>query len=1023
MSPRHFPHLSLLFKWLYPGEGRRFRITRLFWRWLGFGGFVCYFLPAIATVPTIGLPITRHYSIEEIGVNRGPRLSFDRFGRLAVIGGGSYIVLNDGAWLQLLTQDPDSPILLDVMNAPDGKTYYGALASWGTAEYTAVGRIEARSMRPADYPKWINATNFTRVISLGSALLFSGHNGVVFLDTADGSLHFHEIPGVATTFTLNGEVFISRVGQGTQRLDPRTGTMETIDANRTVHRTAALQNGRIIGASINGELLYFDGQSFTDSGIRFGKERTVDISALEALPDGGFAVAADAEGLYLFSDDSQCRMALTNSGYRRIYDFACEEPGVLWVATERSIEKIFYNDPVSVIDQRSDVVVSWPQVVQWGDQTVAATSGRIYDIVVSEDGRNQEFREVSNPDIPSAWAVAANTKHFVLGNNGGLFFRTATGFQPIPGLPGANRLFLPEDDLCLVIASDEIAAMRWTDGEWRECAARIPGVGFPSVAVPTDHALWLELGLNRVARIWFADGALHQRIYDDFPWSEAVWINIGTLQDFIVLSGAENQRIFLDKATGERVPVPPIAAALDLFPTTILRVVEDENGIIWGSHRDGVMTLLPDGDGYRLDTDSLGSIHDLYPIVNLFNQRHVWIATESALYHVDQTFAPRRRSARQPFLVSVRDGKTGEELLGAAEPLKGIGSLPYRRNHLEFRYFSGGYHDRTDPVYAFSMQHGSDTWNVPSAGSLLTLPQLEEGNYQLTARLRSGDATIGEPIVTTFTIRPPWYRSTLAYIGYTSAALLASLALAGWAVGGAKRKRDALERLVQERTDELRTTMDKLTDEARTSATLAERNRLAGEIHDSLQQGLSGLALHLDSTIKKIPIDSALHDRLAVARRMVSYTRQEVQHAVWDLESPLLQNDSLPHALRSLVDLIGTESMQVEVATIGEEAPLSSTTKHHLLRIAQEAVTNAIRHSGAEQVWVNLEFSDRGTFLAIRDDGRGFVPDDVLTGGIGHFGLRGLRSRAQKVRGDLRIESTPGRGTIVSIRVPVASSS
>ena len=336
-------------------------------------------------------------------------------------------------------------------------------------------------------------------------------------------------------------------------------------------------------------------------------------------------------------------------------------------------------------------------------------------------------------------------------------------------------------------------------------------------------------------------------------------------------------------------------------------------------------------------------------------------------------------------------------------------------------YFSGGYTTRRNPTYEFSMQSGSATWSVHSLDSLLTLPQLSEGHYRLTARLQDGDRPIGEPIVTTFTIRPPWYRSPLALAGYWSVGLLLCFALGAWAVGRARRKHDYLERLVRERTEELRATMDKLTDEARTSATLAERNRLAGEIHDSLQQGLSGLALQLETTLKNNSLDPDIRSRLTVARRMVSYTRQEVQQAVWDLESPLLQNDSLSDALRKLADLIGTETTRVTVETNAPEANLSSTVKHHLLRIAQEAITNAVRHSGACHVQVRLELTAQEARLVVHDDGKGFVIDEVLTKGIGHFGLRGLRSRAQKIHGDLRIVSEVGQGTQVSITVPLTS--
>lgn len=972
-----------------------------------------------AASPTIGLPITRSYSIEEIGVTRGPHLNFDRLGRLAVIGGGSYIVLNDGAWIELLRNHPNATIPLDVINTADGRSYFGALASWGFVEYTDQGNLKTRATRPATYPSWINSTNFTQVLAFGDGVLFSGINGVVYQNCQTDELRFFEIPEVATTFIHQEKVHVSSHTLGTLELNPTTGELRPVAPDTTVHLTATLRDGRVIGATTGSRLVYFDGATFTESAISFGADRAGGISSLEALSDGGFAVAVNGDGLYLFTDDATCRMALTTNPYRRIYDLVTRESGVLWIAMESSIEKLLYNEPVSVIDQRSDVIVGWPQVFQWGDQSVIASNGRLYDVVLSPDGRHSIFQEYAQLPPGGAWAVAANDRHLIIGNNDAIYARTPTGFERIVGLPGANRLFLPEEDLCVVVGRSEIAAMRWENGRWTECAPRIPGLGFPLIALDAGDSLWIELGLDRAARVWFAEGALHTRVFEDFPWSVPSWINIGRLQDLIVFSGPDNQRVYLDAATGETVPAPALEATLAKVPVTILRIVEDDQGVIWLTYPNGVVTLHPNEQGYVIDTESLSSISDLYPVITLLNESHAWISTESALYHVTQGFAPPARRMIEPFLVSIQDGKTGRELFSAARHTPALDALPYARNHLVFRFFSGGYTTKRDPVYEFSMQNGPNSWNVQSAGSLLTLPQLEEGDYRLTAQLKYDGQPLGQPVLTTFSIRPPWYRAPLAYAAYWSSGLLVCFGVAAWASGQARRKHDFLEQLVRERTDELRTTMAKLTEEARTSATLAERYRLAGEIHDSLQQGLTGLALHLETTLKIEQLEPDIRSRLSVARRMVSFTRQEVQQAVWDLESPLLQNDDLGEALHKLGDLIGTNETEVRVEVTGTGANVSSTIKHHLLRIAQEAVTNAVRHSGAKHVEVCLDFTAVDARLSVRDDGRGFVTEEVLTIGLGHFGLRGLRSRAQKIHGDLHIESVPGHGTKVSITVPL----
>jgi signal transduction histidine kinase len=304
---------------------------------------------------------------------------------------------------------------------------------------------------------------------------------------------------------------------------------------------------------------------------------------------------------------------------------------------------------------------------------------------------------------------------------------------------------------------------------------------------------------------------------------------------------------------------------------------------------------------------------------------------------------------------------------------------------------------------------------------LFTLHDLKEGSYRLTARLVDDHGHPPEPVTVEFTLAPPWHRSPLAYVGYVIGTLVAGFGLFFWAIRHTRSRNAFLEQQVRERTAELRSTMILLNDEARNAATLAERNRLAGEIHDSLQQGLSGLMLQLDATLKVPDLTQDVRSKLTVARNMVSFTRHEVQRAVWDLESPLLENADLSEALRKMAGVISSGTPRVEIRTSGTTTELEPAAEHQLLRIAQEAITNAVRHGHARKIFVHLEYSAAEVSLEIFDDGCGFNPKEVFAAGLGHFGLRGLRTRASKINADLQIISAPNRGTTVRVVIPIAA--
>ena len=227
-----------------------------------------------------------------------------------------------------------------------------------------------------------------------------------------------------------------------------------------------------------------------------------------------------------------------------------------------------------------------------------------------------------------------------------------------------------------------------------------------------------------------------------------------------------------------------------------------------------------------------------------------------------------------------------------------------------------------------------------------------------------------------------------------------------------------LRRRVAQRTHELQATMKKLEKETRASAVLAERDRLAGEIHDSLEQGLTAIMLQLDAADRQADQSPQAGKFVRMARNMAEFSRTEVQHAVWDMQSPLLANADLGTALKHVAGLTSSGLPEVKVEIIGPPRQLPSSCEHHLLRIAQEAITNAVKHAQARSINVTVDYSRPNFKLIVVDDGAGFVPESVKPGmQAGHFGLHGLRVRAQKIGAQLDIASETGKGTSITVKL------
>jgi signal transduction histidine kinase len=253
---------------------------------------------------------------------------------------------------------------------------------------------------------------------------------------------------------------------------------------------------------------------------------------------------------------------------------------------------------------------------------------------------------------------------------------------------------------------------------------------------------------------------------------------------------------------------------------------------------------------------------------------------------------------------------------------------------------------------------------------------------------------------------PPWWnlRHTLWVVGF--AAALVALAFFG-VVSHSRRRLHA--HLTARREAE-----------AEFAAVSGERNRLAGELHDTLEQALVGVAMQLEAatkTFSSMPQTASRH--LDAARQMVDQSQNEVHRSIWNLRSQMLDNNDLASALDALSKQLSTGAdIQVTMEVLGAKRRLPDFLENHLLRIAQEAIANAIKHGRPRRIEVQLVFEPVSMALTVRDDGCGFDAGNPPANRNSHFGLSGMRERARAVNGNIEVESTRGRGTMITVEVP-----
>ncbi|NEQ55562.1 MAG: sensor histidine kinase [Leptolyngbya sp. SIO3F4] len=223
------------------------------------------------------------------------------------------------------------------------------------------------------------------------------------------------------------------------------------------------------------------------------------------------------------------------------------------------------------------------------------------------------------------------------------------------------------------------------------------------------------------------------------------------------------------------------------------------------------------------------------------------------------------------------------------------------------------------------------------------------------------------------------------------------------------------ERKIQNRLQKANKDLKRSAAQVKQLATAQERSRIAREIHDSLGHSLTALNIQLEGAIKLSQRDPQKSQALLTeAKRLGSVALQDVRQSVATLRDNSPTKDSLHKRLNTLVDTLRTSTGITPNINIQLLTPLPEATSMALYRIAQEGITNIVKHAKATIVELSLVAEESETRLLLRDNGRGFDISQTSTG----FGLQGMRERAQAIGGQLTLNSWPGKGCELRVIIP-----
>jgi signal transduction histidine kinase len=281
---------------------------------------------------------------------------------------------------------------------------------------------------------------------------------------------------------------------------------------------------------------------------------------------------------------------------------------------------------------------------------------------------------------------------------------------------------------------------------------------------------------------------------------------------------------------------------------------------------------------------------------------------------------------------------------------------------------------------------------------------LRPGSYRFLVSASNGDGIWTETASTwSFRVLPAWYQT----LWFRALVVLLIGGLGGLAVALVQRRRHARSQAELKRQYEI---------------TLAERARIAQDLHDTLLQGFAGVTLQLKAAEVALPEqpDVAVETIFRV-QRLAQESLREARERVWNMRETTAGGADLPTELETIArERTAGMPVAVAVTTSGSPRRLSRPVEDATYRIGREAIVNVVRHAGASRIEIHLDFRPGTLCLEVRDDGRGFSSIEAQEARKrGHFGLSGIRDLAIHLGGRCEVRPRPGGGTIVALELPL----
>ena len=433
----------------------------------------------------------------------------------------------------------------------------------------------------------------------------------------------------------------------------------------------------------------------------------------------------------------------------------------------------------------------------------------------------------------------------------------------------------------------------------------------------------------------------------------------------------------------------------------IFGIAEDKSGWLWIATAGHVLEVKRSslmGDALReADVREYGVEDGLqgtegvkrYQSVVSDSNGRVWFSTNRGLSVVN----PARPTVNPvPAFVHI------EAVVADGSPfeLRGPIRVPAEKQRTTFRYVALSLSNSERVRYRYKLDGFDHGWSEPVTNLEATYGNLAAGSYRFRVMASNSDGLWnGSEASVGLEVEPTLWQTWWFRLACVFSAGLATLLLY-------RLRMHRLAQLLNVRFEER----------------LAERTRIAQELHDTLLQGLLSVSMQLHVAMEQLPDDSPARTTMNRVMQLMGPVIEEGRNTIRGLRSSIENADDLTSSLSRIPQELSKPGVNFRVVVEGATLPLRPAVRDEVYRIGREALVNAFRHSGADNIDLRLEYAPDQLRLLVQDDGCGIDPQVLQSGRDGHWGLSGMRERAEKIGAKVKVLSRAGGGTEVEFRLP-----